>query len=70
MGSFLSDTFFKSFSSKYCNEFKMYRKENKSEKDTSNFKLPNLCGNQFFQHLAAFVFDPSVFGEKFSTAEF
>ncbi len=27
------------------------------------FKLPNL-------HLAAFVFVPSVFGEKFTTAEF
>ncbi len=48
MGSFLSDTLFKSFSSKYV-----------------YFKIPT------YQNLAAFVFVPSVFGEKFpTTAEF
>ncbi len=44
----------------------MYRKgKGIRKKRHQNFKLPNLCGN-----LAAFVFVPSVFGEKFPTAEF
>jgi hypothetical protein len=34
MGSFLSDTFFKSFSSKYGKEFKMYRKGKVIKKET------------------------------------
>jgi hypothetical protein len=34
------------------------------------FKLLNLCGNQLISPLAAFVFVPSVFREKFPTAEF
>jgi hypothetical protein len=39
--------------------------------ETSNLKkLLNLCGNQLMQHLATFVFVPSVFGEKFPTAKF
>jgi hypothetical protein len=42
-------------SKRSCKEFKMYRKG----KDISKKR-----------HLAAFVFVPSVFGEKFSTAEF
>jgi hypothetical protein len=40
------------------------------KKDTSNFKLPYLCGNNLPAPIAAFVFVPSVFGEKFPTAEF
>ncbi len=36
-----------------------------------NFKLLNLCGNpQLISPLAAFVFVPSAFREKFPTAEF
>jgi hypothetical protein len=38
-----------------CKEFKMYRKGKRHQKK---------------RHLAAFVFVPSVFGEKFPTAEF
>jgi hypothetical protein len=38
-----------------CKEFKMYRKGKDIRKK---------------RHLAAFVFVPSVFGEKFPTAEF
>ncbi len=41
------------------------------KKDTSHFKLPYfICVVTTYQHLAAFVFVPSVFGEKFPTAEF
>ncbi len=34
------------------------------------YKLPNLRGNHLISILAAFVFVPSVFWEKISTAEF
>ncbi len=37
------------------------------KKDTSNFKLPYLLGNNLS---APICFVPSVFGEKFPTAEF
>ncbi len=48
MGSFLSETFFKSYSSKYCKEFTMYRKRKDIRKKTHQiFKLPNLCGVVF-----------------------
>jgi hypothetical protein len=45
-----------------------WKGKNISKKETSNFKLPNLCGNQLIS--TAFVFAPSVFEEKFPTAEF
>jgi hypothetical protein len=50
----------------------MYRKGKDIRKNRHQiFKLPNLCGNHAtYQHLAAFDFVPSVFGEKFTTAEF
>jgi hypothetical protein len=50
----------------------MYRKgKDIRKKRYQIFKLPNVCGNELMQHLAScFVFVPSVFGEKFATAEF
>ncbi len=49
----------------------MYRKgKDITKKRHKIFKLPNLCGKPTYQHLAAFVFDPSPFREKFPTAEF
>ncbi len=36
MGSFLYDTFFKSFSSEYCKEFKMYREKEEDIRKTEN----------------------------------
>jgi hypothetical protein len=44
--------------------------QGKDIRKNTNFKLPNLCRNQTYHHLAAFVFVPSVFGEKFPTGEF
>ncbi len=49
----------------------MYRKgKDIIKKRHQIFKIPNLCGNQTNEQQAAFVFVPSVFGEKFPTAEF
>jgi hypothetical protein len=72
MGSFLYDTFFKSFSSKYCKEFTKYKKgKDLRKKRHQIFKLPNLCRNQLVStKLLLSLFFPSVFGEKFPIAEF
>ncbi len=43
MGSFLSDAFFKSFSSKYCKEFKMYRKGKDTRKKRHQILSFHLC---------------------------
>jgi hypothetical protein len=39
------------------------------KKDTSHFKLPYLCGKNLLAP-SCFLFVPSVFGERFPTAEF
>ncbi len=45
-------------------------KDNRKKRHYS-FMLPNLCCNQLIStYIAAFVFAPSVLGEKFPTAEF
>jgi hypothetical protein len=70
MGGFLSDTFFKSFSKKYCKEFKMYRKG----KDIRGIKILsfNLCvvTNLSAPSLLFFSVPSVFFWEKFPTAEF
>ncbi len=72
MGSLLYDTFFKSFSSKYCKEFKMYRKGKDIRKRDIKFLSFQICvhGNQLISTIADSVFVTSVFGEKFPTADF
>jgi hypothetical protein len=49
----------------------MYRKGKYIRKKRRQIsKLPKICFVTNYQHLAAFVFVPSVVGEKFPTAEF
>jgi hypothetical protein len=52
MGSFLSEAFFKSFSSKYFKEFEMYRKGKDFRKKRHQIvKLTDLCGNKLISIL-------------------
>jgi hypothetical protein len=53
-----------------CKEFKMDRKGKKHQKKRQKILSFHICVVTTYPHLAAFVFVPSVFGEKFSTVEF
>jgi hypothetical protein len=48
----------------------MYWKGKDNKKETSNLQASKFVLLPTYQHLAAFVFVPSIFGEKFPTAEF
>jgi hypothetical protein len=53
-----------------CKEFKMDRKGKDNRKKIHHILSFYICVVTTYQHLAAFLFVPSVFGEKFPTAEF
>jgi hypothetical protein len=53
-----------------CKEFKMYRKGKDIRKRRHQIFSFQICVVTTYQHLAAFVFVPSVSGEKFTSAEF
>jgi hypothetical protein len=48
----------------------MNRKGKDNRKKIHHILSFHICVVTTYQHLAAFVFVPSVFGEKFPTAEF
>jgi hypothetical protein len=48
----------------------LQRIQNGLEGKTSEKEIHPICVVTTYQHIAAFVFVPSVFGEKFPTCEF
>jgi hypothetical protein len=71
MGLFLFYKFFKYFSSKFCKDSKCAGREMTSEKRDIKLVSFHICVvTNLSAPIAAFVFVPYVFGEKFPTAEF